>query len=228
MSKIEIMLNLQQELNDSTNGEGWERGITNRGKLIDWRRCILLEASELIESYPWKHWKSIEASPDYENIMIESVDIWHFVMSEALRLNTINGNANIKELADTIENLDSYNKFVNNEYEKAENFYEEISKVEKMIANLYCNESIEQMIEDFFAIANNAGLDMDSLYKLYIGKNILNSFRQKNGYKEGTYIKEWNGVEDNVVMQEILSENKDITPKELYSELEKRYEALDN
>ena len=226
MGKIEVMLKLQQELNDSTNGKGWERGVTNRGKVIDWRRCILLEASELIESYPWKHWKSIDAEPDYDNIMIEAVDIWHFVMSEALRLNSIEGNGDIKSLAEKIEKLDSYKRFVDGKYHKPENFYGEISRVEEMIANLYCNESIEKMMDDFFAVASQSGLDIDTLYKLYIGKNILNSFRQNHGYKEGSYIKEWNGAEDNAVMQEILSDRDDITPQELYSELERRYSSV--
>ena len=88
MKKLETMLVLQQQLNDNTNGTGWEKGLTKNGKQIDWRRCIYLEAAELVESYPWKHWKNIDASPDYENIKIEAVDIWHFVMSEALRLYT--------------------------------------------------------------------------------------------------------------------------------------------
>ena len=226
MSKIEIMLKLQQDLNDATNGKEWERGVTNRGKLIDWRRCILLEASELIDSYPWKHWKSIDEAPNYDNIMIEAVDIWHFVMSEALRLNAINGTGDIKELSNSIESLDSYKRFISAEYEEAEDFYKEIERVEKMIANLYLGSNIETLIDDFFAVAHQSNLNIDTLYKLYIGKNILNSFRQDNGYKEGKYIKEWNGLEDNVVMQEILSSQSDITPKQLYQELQKRYKTI--
>ena len=71
MQKILQMLQLQQQLNDNTNGKEWEKGITKNGKIIDWKRCAYLECAELIESYPWKHWKSIDASPDYENIKIE-------------------------------------------------------------------------------------------------------------------------------------------------------------
>ena len=89
MSKILTMLKLQQKLNDETNGESWENGLTKQGKKIDWRRCIFLESAELIDSYPWKHWKNIDAKPDYENIKVELVDIWHFVMSEILRVNKI-------------------------------------------------------------------------------------------------------------------------------------------
>jgi hypothetical protein len=66
-------------------------------------------------------------------------------------------------------------------------------------------------------------LKLSELYQLYIGKNILNQFRQDHGYKEGSYIKEWHGVEDNVVMQKLLNDKSDITPDELYQGLEKNY-----
>ena len=68
-----------------------------------------------------------------------------------------------------------------------------------------------------------SGLNLDSLYKLYIGKNILNQFRQDHGYKEGSYIKEWNGEEDNVTMQRILDHTPQISPEELYRKLEEAY-----
>ncbi len=66
-------------------------------------------------------------------------------------------------------------------------------------------------------------LNLDTLYKLYVGKNILNQFRQDHGYKEGSYIKLWNGEEDNVVMQRILDTNDAISPDELYIALEEAY-----
>lgn len=34
-----------------------------------------------MESFNWKHWKDISGSHDEDNIKIEIVDIWHFVMS---------------------------------------------------------------------------------------------------------------------------------------------------
>ncbi len=71
--------------------------------------------------------------------------------------------------------------------------------------------------------AYSLDLDFDSLYKLYIGKNILNKFRQDNGYKDGSYKKVWNGKEDNVVMQEILNSNSSISPDELYNKLKNEY-----
>ena len=89
MEKIYEMLQLQNELNNDTNGTGWRNGITKNGKPINWKRCIYMESAELIDSFPWKHWKSIDAAPDFENIKIELVDIWHFIMSYLLQHNDL-------------------------------------------------------------------------------------------------------------------------------------------
>ena len=218
MSRVLTMLELQQKLNDETNGKGWEDGFTKQGKKIDWRRCIYLEAAELIESYPWKHWKNIDAKPDYENIKVELVDIWHFVMSEILRVNSLENKLSMQELAVKIEEaIDGIS------VEKNSDIYKEIEDIESFIAKLFCNFELIDFTKNFFEICYKLDLDFDSLYNLYIGKNILNKFRQDNGYKEGTYIKDWNGKEDNVVMQEILESNRNITPNELYSKLQEAY-----
>jgi hypothetical protein len=54
----------------------------------------------------------------------------------------------------------------------------------------------------------------------------LNTFRQQNGYKNGTYIKLWNGVEDNVIAFKIMDKNPTITPIELYKKLDFKYSQL--
>jgi len=46
--------------------------------------------------------------------------------------------------------------------------------------------------------------DFNCLYKNYIGKNVLNMFRQDHGYKNGTYQKFWDGEEDNEVLARLL------------------------
>jgi len=225
MHKIETMLTLQQQLNDSTNGTGWEQGYTKNNKIIDWRRCIYLEAAELIESYPWKHWKNIDAHPDYENIRIEAVDIWHFVMSEALRIYTIETKGSIKTLANAITEEKGYETLLSSTTPSYTDHYQEIAVVEDFIRSLFCNEPIEVLVSKFFTVASLAGLNLDTLYALYIGKNMLNRFRQDHGYKEGSYIKIWENREDNVVMQEILEGNQNITPEMLYQKLEEAYPA---
>ncbi len=85
LDNLEEMFKLQKKLNDTTNGENWELGVNKFGKEINWLRCIHMEVSELIESTPWKHWKNINSDADIENIHIELVDIWHFLMSYVLQ-----------------------------------------------------------------------------------------------------------------------------------------------
>jgi len=223
MNKILQMLKLQQQLNDATNGEGWENGTTKNGKLIDWKRCSYLECAELIESYPWKHWKNIDAQPDYENIKIETVDIWHFIMSQALSDYKVKALGGIEELTENIINLPNFEIFKTQPKATEKNYYEQIEVIEELMRILFCKASTEALITAFFEVAMQSGLNLDSLYKLYIGKNILNQFRQDHGYKEGSYIKLWNGKEDNVTMQRILDENTEITPEVLYKKLEEAY-----
>jgi len=49
-------------------------------------------------------------------------------------------------------------------------------------------------------------MPFDELYEIYVGKNVLNMFRQDNGYKEGTYNKMWNGREDNEYLADIMKQ----------------------
>jgi hypothetical protein len=85
------------------------------------------------------------------------------------------------------------------------------------------DESLEEMASLYFEVVIQSGLNLDSLYQLYIGKNILNQFRQDHGYKDGSYVKVWNGKEDNVVMQNLLAANPSISPSELYEALKAEY-----
>jgi len=221
---LEEMLKLQQELNDATNGVDWEKGITKNGKRIDWRRCIYLEAAELIESYPWKHWKNIDASPDYANIKIEIVDIWHFIMSETLRVYKIEGRGSIKDIAQNISQMSGFENLLSNESSQQNDIYEEIALVEEMMQLLFCKkEDIDALVVSFLHMSSELNLKLPELYSLYIGKNILNKFRQEHGYKDGSYIKVWNGEEDNVVMQHILESQNNITATLLYEALEEAY-----
>jgi len=223
VDKILKMLELQQELNDATNGKGWEKGVTKNGKRIDWKRCTYLECAELIESYPWKHWKNIDAEPDYANIKIEAVDIWHFIMSQGLEDYKMKKLGDIKSLASHINTLPNFADFTTTATATNKNYYEQIEVVEILMKNLFCQGSTQDIMKSFIDIAMQSGLNLDALYKLYVGKNILNKFRQDHGYKDGTYIKIWNGKEDNVSMQHILETEVNITPEGLYDALSKAY-----
>jgi len=225
MDKILQMLELQQQLNDATNGLGWENGMTKNGKIIDWKRCTYLECAELIESYPWKHWKNIDAKPDYANIKIEAVDIWHFIMSQGLEDYKKGNLGSIDTLANNIISLANFSEFTGEVKEHFKDYYEQIEVVEVLMKTLFCGDSTEKLMAAFIDVAMQSGLNLDALYKLYVGKNILNKFRQDHGYKEGSYMKIWDGKEDNVTMQSILEEQENISPEGLYKALQKAYPA---
>ena len=79
--EIMKMLALQKEMNDRTNGISWVHGITKEKRSINWPRCIYGEAFELMDSYPWKHWKGLNDPADMANARKELTDIWHFLLS---------------------------------------------------------------------------------------------------------------------------------------------------
>ena len=56
----------------------------------------------------------------------------------------------------------------------------------------------------FAAIMSDCDLTWDELYRQYVGKNVLNFFRQDHGYKSGEYQKLWHGREDNEHLVEVL------------------------
>ena len=60
----------------------------------------------------------------------------------------------------------------------------------------------------------------------YVVKNQLNAFRQNHGYKNGSYVKFWGEVEDNVVAFNIMDKYPNISPTDLYQKLEIEYAHL--
>ena len=224
---LTAMFEMQQRLNDETNGKGWESGYNKHGKIISWKRCIYMECAELIDSFAWKHWKDIKADPNWQNIHIEVIDIWHFVMSLALEEYHNQKLGGIQDIVSYILDNKSFKMFCKEPIDtKNAEQMEIINQVERIIhitSGTY-NDTFEKIISEYFTVAHNCGLNIELLYRVYIGKNILNSFRQDNGYKEGSYKKIWGKVEDNVVMNEIMQKNSTITPEELYKALKEEYE----
>ena len=100
-------------------------------------------------------------------------------------------------------------------------------------------QAIEQMAQttiqhqsmsfrDFGNLMQLIDFDFDSLYRHYVGKNVLNFFRQDHGYKDGSYVKVWNGREDNEHLSELLAEldsNSSSFRDDVYQGLMQRYPA---
>ena len=226
---IKAMLALQQRLNDETNGAGWEGGYTREGKLISWRRCIYMECSELIDSFAWKHWKNIAAPTNWDNVRIEIVDIWHFVLSLLLEESQNKGcvaDECAGQIAAEVCAVSHFDEFCKERSKPDDaDIYGVLNDIELIIHK--CSGfglDMGELLSAYFVLAMKCGLNLDMLYQIYIGKNVLNAFRQNHGYKDGSYKKSWNGVEDNEVLNEILKEKLEFS--EIYGELEKRYSAV--
>ena len=218
MNKIKKMFELQQKLNDATNGLIWTEGATKEGRQISWLRCIYMEAAEAIDSFNWKHWKNIEGQPDLDNAKVELVDIWHFIMSEAIHF----GDTQFAESYEDIQPEREVNP---------EMMVENLEKLVAVAATANVDKSQNGLYEItglFFQALATMAMDVPELYSRYIVKNQLNTFRQEHGYKDGSYIKMWsdakgNIVEDNVVAFNIVDENPSINPEELYNKLIEAY-----
>lgn len=228
MQKLEFiheMLLMQNTLNEMTNGADWRSGRTVLGKEIDWRRCIVMEAAELIDSYPWKHWKSIDAQTDMENVRVELIDIWHFLLSLALEHFDVDIAAELlnKALIDST-GPDEYDLTHLSAVDQVR--IHEMMMAIAMQKGLVTEESLSTLTEAFFNSCKIAELSFEQLYQIYMAKNVLNKFRQDNGYKEGTYIKVWDGKEDNVVMFEIIETLPDFSAEQLYLRLVQTYSTV--
>ena len=218
---------LQKKLNDDTNGAGWLGGITKEGNEIDWPRCMRFELTEAIDqSTHWKHWKNIKDKVQYSiidlhNMKIELVDAGHFLNSEIIKKNLINDiiHINIEET-----------KFTKIEQGKPlivaiENLIKLIFKYEEENDNY-----VLLKINDLFWQITFSVMTLKEFYNMYLAKNCLNVFRQKNGYKDGTYIKEWgkDKIEDNVFIEKYFLDNptKMVQFEELYHYLDSTYKEL--
>ncbi len=201
------MLTMQDRMNTRVH-ENWVE------QHFEWYRAAWIECGELIDHFGFKWWKKQE--PDMEQVRLEAVDIWHFGMS-ALFVE----DKDIEQIAQEMT--------VELEAHKPTGLG--VREATEALA-LHCLQTKSFSPSLFWDLLLASGLSFDELYRSYVGKNVLNFFRQDHGYKEGTYIKNWNGKEDNEHLVELLA-TLDVDDNQfadhVYWALEKRYRetALD-
>lgn len=196
------MLQLQEAMNVKVNAD-WQ----NQG--FEWYRAIWIECGEMLDHYGWKWWKKQEV--DLPQVQLELVDIFHFGLSLYL-----SSGASTEELAQNIaEQMDEILDY--DDFKLA---------LEELASDALSSRSFN--LSAFATCLTLAQMTTDDLFKQYVGKNTLNFFRQDHGYKDGTYIKVWNGREDNEYLVDILNElsaDSDDFQKLVYQGLEQHYPA---
>lgn len=198
--KILTMLELQDAMNRKVNPE-WRQAD------YAWYRAIWTECAEMLDHYGWKWWKHQE--PDMEQVHLEIIDIWHFALSDLILRND-----SLDKAADVaLQGL--ANPSSGDDFREA---------IENMAMDTIATKSAH--VERFASLMKLTDLSFDQLFKTYVGKNVLNFFRQDHGYKDGSYIKIWNGREDNEHLAEILADlDADVEgfQDQLYQRLEAAY-----
>lgn len=202
--QVVTMLQLQEAMNSKVN-PAW------RTAGYEWYRAIWVECAELMDHYGWKWWK--KQTPDINQVALELIDIWHFGLS-------------IKLLEE--EACDQgYQRVA----QKISSDFDRTSPEQdfKLLLERFTEETLSTKgfsVGTFCDLIKVVGLSFEQLYIQYVGKNVLNMFRQDFGYQDGSYQKVWNGKEDNEHLVEVLSELDPGAPDfgaQLYTKLQARY-----
>ena len=178
--QLETMAEMQESHNLLVHPRWREQGH-------DYYRAVWVECAELLDHYGWKWWKRQEA--DVEQVKLEIIDIWHFGLSELLRAGQVDA-ALATQLAAAIRNAQATDFRV---------------AVETLARQSLVTKRFD--IDAFANVMRALPISFDDLYRGYVAKNVLNAFRQRNGYKEGGYRKQWHdGREDNEHLVEIAAD----------------------
>lgn len=177
------MLTLQDQINTQVNAN-W------RDQNFEWYRAIWVESAELLDHHGWKWWK--KQVPDVVQVQLELVDIWHFALSMAMQ----EGKSLDLIAEDMAEGLGN-STIENSDFANA---------LETFVSEVLGRQSFNVTL--FGQLLLLADMPFEKLYSMYVGKNVLNRFRQDHGYKEGTYRKLWAGKEDNEHLAEVLEAAK--------------------
>ena len=194
------MLAMQEEMNARVHPQWRKQGY-------EWYRAIWIESAELMDHYGWKWWK--KQSPDRAQVELELIDIWHFGLSALLQ-----GDQSEEVIADDI-----ISQFL---IENAtQDFKLELEAFTQVILGTRNFDVL-----GFARLLRAIDMPFERLFQGYVGKNVLNFFRQDHGYKDGSYLKIWNDKEDNEHLVEVLAEldsSDEQFRERLYTELKRRY-----
>ena len=199
--RLASMAAMQRRHNEQIHPQWTEQGY-------GYYRAVWVECAELLDHFGWKWWKHHAA--DRDQVVLEVVDIWHFGLSELIRAGEVN-QALAKRLRASLA-------------EPARLDFR--LAVEELARSSLSSRGFD--IEAFAGVMRALPLTFDELYEIYVAKNVLNVFRQANGYGSGEYRKVWDGREDNQHLSELvgtLDTGAASFPEDLAAALASRYAA---
>lgn len=211
-SQLSTMLEFQDGMNSKVNPD-WLAANNN------WHRAIQVEGVEAIEHHGWKWWKKQDC--DLAQLRMELVDIFHFILSASIQAKF--GNIALAKM-EMMAELNLRQKSV--QFDNQHYLLTQLSLLDKLDLLVGLAAAKRASLALFESLLHDCDMEWNDLFKQYVGKNVLNMFRQDHGYKAGTYIKIWDGREDNEHLVEVLEVADLESPNvrdALYSSLKARY-----
>ncbi|MEC7825464.1 dUTP diphosphatase [Marisediminitalea sp.] len=188
--QLNTMLSLQNNMNIKVNPEWLTAGY-------GYLRAAMVESVEAIDHHGWKWWKAQEK--DLPQLQMELVDIWHFALSASIIDYKGDIEATATALASQLAENTPHVQFDGQSYSPAG-----LSLLDNLELMTGLCAAKRFSVPLFMQIVTQSEMTGEELYRQYVGKNVLNFFRQDNGYKAGTYVKTWDGREDNAHLVEVL------------------------
>lgn len=247
---IGMMATHQNEINTIAAGPDW-RSKSRSGEMNQ----LVAASMEMIEfmgsisrtSFEW--WKK-GFEPDLQNAKVELVDAYHFYLGHTIATEL----GRQAYTPDVDFNIDAAVTKLASDFQQGCGFHYE-SPVENVASQYFMARQVVSswiknvhwyptsfgdptgaqffsLVRNYFAPAGEASSNQEvfsAFYSYYAAKGALNIFRQKNGYKQGTYKKIWtaDGREDNYVLMTWIDQmavsRMGVTPGVINAWLEEQY-----
>jgi hypothetical protein len=188
-----------------------------REKDWDFKLAALEEVIEAIEHLKWKWWKNpegvTEKDIDWEAVHYEAADVFNFLTTYLLM--ECSYHAVVRTFIrgyDRAQVGDFSSPSISNAMEFAKDIIRSLVGYPSMDDDSYASYYGEELTTSYFRFLHAIGLEPARLRAIYLAKAELNIFRWENGFKDGTYIRTWNGVKDDVFLKKIVNMTNEEDP----------------
>ncbi len=216
---------LQKTFNDSV-APGWMQDT--KQEKYDYWMAILDETIEVLNSRHWKWWKNSSQmnTVDWNNVKVEMLDIFFFLLSIAIQQNAEEIIFATLLSSETSKQHDITKKSPAEQLKFFDEFWTKILLSVQM-------KALPMVVSQWVYFWNRMGLNVTDLFKEYRIKAALNNIRQEFGYGvKNSYKKMWpdpdntaTKIEDNAVAWKLTKEidNIDTNSLEEFTDLLRNY-----
>jgi len=176
--QVEKLMRMQDTLNTYVHPK-W------RDQDFNWELAILDECMEIHGHLGWKWWKGANykqgvTAANVAQIKLELIDILHFAVSRYIQDYPVLIGRNAHDLAMRLSTTCTVPSF---------EFSSLICHFQADVAN---RKFIESILINLMQLMHVLRMSEQEVLETYTQKYVLNKFRQDHGYKDGSYVKEWN------------------------------------